>query len=159
MKRIFRAMDGSDDFAVYDTVNDKFVTFDDCQVHPPGTPRAPSLGSARGTRHATQTRDPGDPRHDHPTIHLNGTSGDHLLDAHTAARSALRAALAALDECAPNARDYYPQGDGAFRAAVREHEARVEALRGVDRDLAALAEHIADAATITLTGHSHPVCT
>lgn len=59
-----------------------------------------------------------------PTVHLNGTSGDDLFRQVCEAGSALRRALAAMSEAAPNARDYYPQGDLAFRAAVREHDER-----------------------------------
>ena len=47
----------------------------------------------------------------YPTVHLNGTSKDTLLNAYTAANSALLNALEALEACAPNGRDYYVSGD------------------------------------------------
>lgn len=78
-----------------------------------------------------------------PTVHLNGTACDSLLDAHCGAGSALRAALDALELTAPNPRDYYPQGDAAFAAAKREHADRVGRLRSVLAELEALAVAIA----------------
>ena len=64
-----------------------------------------------------------------PSIHLNGTSAAALADD---AKRAMRAASAALTEAhhaAPNARDYYPQGELAFREAMAQHEAIVAAIR------------------------------
>jgi hypothetical protein len=78
-----------------------------------------------------------------PTIHMNGTARDSLLEANLGASDALRAALAALELNAPNPRDYYPQGDAAFPAAAREHADRVSRLRSVLAELEALAEAIA----------------
>ncbi len=80
-----------------------------------------------------------------PTIHRNGTSADALLEQARAAGDALREALDALQGAAPNARDYYPQGPDAYRAAEAEHAARIGALRRVLADMQALAEHAADA--------------
>ena len=76
-----------------------------------------------------------------PTIHLNGTSAKALLEQTTVACDDAHNLLKALAEAAPNERDYYPQGDSAFEEARREYEARVEAVRGVLRDMEALAEH------------------
>jgi hypothetical protein len=76
-----------------------------------------------------------------PTIHLNGTSRDSLFDSYCNAASALRNALAALEDAAPNARDYYPQGEGAFIAAAREHEDRTASLRYVLAQIDALVDH------------------
>lgn len=80
-----------------------------------------------------------------PTIHLNGTSGSALYDMNVAAAQAMQHALVALGDAAPNARDYYPQGPGAFEAARREHEHRVERLRAVYHELMDLIEAISDA--------------
>lgn len=79
-----------------------------------------------------------------PTIHLNGTSAQSLLDQQTDAGHAVYKAMEALGNAAPNARDYYVQGDGAFQRAAAEHTARMEKLRSVYDDLQKLAEHIAD---------------
>lgn len=66
-----------------------------------------------------------------PTVHLNGSSGERLLDQAHDAVAALRVALDALCEAGPNARDFYVQGESAALEAQREHEARVKALRTV----------------------------
>lgn len=70
-----------------------------------------------------------------PTLHLNGTSGEVLRHQHRTAIEALRRALDALCEAAPNGRDYYVQGDEAGRKAQRKHEARVASLRRVRAEL------------------------
>jgi len=77
-----------------------------------------------------------------PTIHLNGTSADTLLDEYWAALDALQKAIEVLQDAAPNARDYYPQGDGAFHEAAREHKARLAALHGVLAEVRDLANHV-----------------
>lgn len=81
----------------------------------------------------------------HPTVHLNGTGRDALVEAFTDARNAVIAAIGALSACAPNARDYYPQGAAAYPEARREHEARLRALSKLNEELAALAEAASDA--------------
>lgn len=78
-----------------------------------------------------------------PTIHLNGTSANALLDAHTTASEVLLHAIRELEMCAPNARDY-PEGTGALYTAQKEHEARVKALQQVRVELNEIAEHVAD---------------
>jgi hypothetical protein len=78
-----------------------------------------------------------------PTIHLNGTSKAALLDGYLDAVSAVFAATEALSEAAPNARDYYPQGDDAFKQAQDEHNARMMKLNSVLFELQQLAEHVA----------------
>jgi hypothetical protein len=65
-----------------------------------------------------------------PIIHMNGTSRDALLDGACAIGAALRAALAALSEHAPNHRDYYPDPP-RWNLARAQHDARVSAVRAV----------------------------
>lgn len=77
-----------------------------------------------------------------PTIHLNGTDAMSLYNDYDAAAQAVREALRKLTQAAPNARDYYPQGDRAFQAAVVEHEKRWEKLESVAKDLAILMHHV-----------------
>lgn len=77
-----------------------------------------------------------------PTIHLNGTSRESLLDALGTAGSALYAALKALDECAPNGRDYYPQGPTALTEALTEHADRCAHVRAALHEIRAMAEII-----------------
>lgn len=79
-----------------------------------------------------------------PTVHLNGTAGEVLLDQYTSAAQAVQQAIAAVCDAGPNARDYYVQGTDAGFAAQREHEARVAALKRVRDDLAAIAEGVQD---------------
>jgi hypothetical protein len=79
-----------------------------------------------------------------PTVHLNGTTGEVLLDQYATAARAVQAAIDAVCDAGPNARDYYVQGPDAALAAQREHEARVGALKVVRGELAAIAEGIQD---------------
>jgi len=85
------------------------------------------------------------PRMEKPLVHLNGTSGEVLLEGYIAAGVKLRAALAALDDVAPNARDYYPLGEASYSAARREHEQRALRVRSVLQEIYEIAEHVADA--------------
>jgi hypothetical protein len=79
-----------------------------------------------------------------PTIHLNGSSGQELLDNIVDAGRAVQDALTALGKAYPNARDYYPQGNGAYRTALSEHEARCRHLAIVRDELEHLAMDVAD---------------
>lgn len=80
-----------------------------------------------------------------PTIHLNGTGRQALIDELAEAGSALRLAMAAHDAACPNGRDYYPQGPDAFTAAVREHDSRGARLRSVYTEIEALILAVDDA--------------
>ncbi len=77
-----------------------------------------------------------------PTIHLNGTDPQTLLDAYTAAHEAVRAATTALDAIPVNARDYYPQGDRAAFDAYREHSERIRHLAALAEELHQVISHI-----------------
>lgn len=77
-----------------------------------------------------------------PTLHLNGTSREHLQDPINDAYSAGMAFLRALEAMSPNARDYYPQGPEAFGIAVREHEERYAAVKKVMAELVEMSEAI-----------------
>lgn len=79
-----------------------------------------------------------------PTIHLNGSSSERLLEGYCDASLAITRALDKLTESAPNARDYYPQGDEAFALARSEHSDRIKRLTSVQAELRDLAEHVAD---------------
>jgi len=78
-----------------------------------------------------------------PTIHLNGTSRERLLEAIVEANNALIRAQQAVAETAPNARDY-PQGYDALRKAQNEHWARMQKLIEVRQELEDIAEAICD---------------
>lgn len=79
-----------------------------------------------------------------PTIHLNGTSREALLEGYAHAGSAVSRAIEALQDSTPNARDYYPQGEHAFAEAVQEHRARIQALREVYNQLSDLVAHVTE---------------
>jgi hypothetical protein len=77
-----------------------------------------------------------------PTIHLNGTSKSELERRIESAAQALDNAIELLAEAAPNARDYYPQGDGAFSEAQREHNDRMIKLTDVLREVQDIWLHV-----------------
>jgi hypothetical protein len=79
-----------------------------------------------------------------PTIHLNGTSGAELMAQAEAAHLAVLEAIEAVAKACPNARDYYPQGDNAYKQAAHEHGERLFALQAVQRDLEELWLHLSD---------------
>lgn len=78
------------------------------------------------------------------TIHLNGTSVEVLYEQQIAVSHACRALLRALENAAPNGRDYYPQGDEAFRAAAEQHLQKVRSVEALLADTYTVLEHLAD---------------
>lgn len=78
----------------------------------------------------------------HPTVHGNGTSRESLQEQYEVARSSVYKALRVVEAAGPNARDYYVQGDDAYRTAEREHLARVKRLREVHEELTELLEKL-----------------
>jgi hypothetical protein len=74
-----------------------------------------------------------------PLIHMNGTSFEELIGQLTSAASAVRAALRAVENAAPNQRDYYPLGQDAWSTAQREHASRLSRLNAVRDELENLA--------------------
>lgn len=79
-----------------------------------------------------------------PTIHMNGTNPRDLLEDQMRATGSVLQAIHDLENAGPNARDYYPQGPGAFEQAVREHATRVARLVLVRKELEQISEHIAE---------------
>jgi hypothetical protein len=75
-----------------------------------------------------------------PTVHLNGTSRQELIDQLYVAVRALHEAGSALARAAPNARDYYVQNPLAFSLAQDQHYARMQKLRDITRELEQIAE-------------------
>lgn len=78
-----------------------------------------------------------------PSVHMNGTSRQDLLNQNRAALEALDAAILAMHAATPNARDYYVQGPSAFRTAQAEHRARLTAVKQVREEYLTLAMHLA----------------
>jgi hypothetical protein len=79
-----------------------------------------------------------------PLIHVNGTSGERLRDEVFIAYGAVGTAVQALTDAAPNARDYYPLGADAFRAAQTAHDARVRRLMEIKDELSKIYMGIQD---------------
>lgn len=72
-----------------------------------------------------------------PSVHLNGTSKDELVETYDNAREALSAAYDALAKTVPHARDYYVQDDpNAAMTAHHEHMARIRKLADIQNELA-----------------------
>ena len=79
-----------------------------------------------------------------PTVHSNGTSGEALLDQVTGAMAAIRAAMDAMTEASPHARDYYTRGPHRLTQALVEHESRNARLRSVLVEYETISESIAN---------------
>ena len=79
-----------------------------------------------------------------PTVHLNGTDRKSLLEQNHQAARAVADAMEALGAAAPNARDYYIQGAGAFGEVAKEHRARVRKLTDVLSELNEIVEYLID---------------
>lgn len=79
-----------------------------------------------------------------PTLHLNGTDPKELLkEWKTISTQAI--ALAHLIDTAPvNQRDYYPQGDTAWKEAVEGWERLRAAARAIEQETCELFFHICD---------------
>lgn len=77
-----------------------------------------------------------------PMIHRNGTSAGELFDQAMSALDALRVAAKALEDMAPNARDYYPRGAGAFPMAQECHASRLARIDEIRAEVNAIAEAI-----------------
>ena len=73
-----------------------------------------------------------------PTIHLNGTSKERLIEALCEASQAIELAYQATKQTGPNGRDYYTQGAVAMENAEREHRSRLERLDAVKDELDAM---------------------
>lgn len=79
-----------------------------------------------------------------PTVHRNGTSGEELLRQVGDARDAVRVAIKAIEDIAPNARDYYVQPGRAFEQACAEHQRRMATLIAMQAELSEIELAIAD---------------
>ena len=77
-----------------------------------------------------------------PVRTLHGSAG--LADEWLAVRTAVRALLAAAEGAAPNGRDYYHQGDGAFKAVVKERGLVLSAIKALSDEIFWVAETILD---------------
>lgn len=76
-----------------------------------------------------------------PTVHLNGTSGEALLEQITDASNAISTAIDGLANASPNARDYYVT-PGTWEPACAWIGEKLAQLRVMRAELALTAEHI-----------------
>ena len=74
-----------------------------------------------------------------PTVHLNGTNGNVLLQEYVAAMDAIRQAANALANVTVHGRDYYTQAAGAYATAREEHHTRLKALEDMQSELEEIA--------------------
>jgi hypothetical protein len=77
-----------------------------------------------------------------PTVHLNGTSRETLLEGYIDCCNAVRHAVEVVQRNRPNDRDYYVK-PGTFDAAATEHDARLKKLEDVLAELREIGEHVA----------------
>ena len=66
-----------------------------------------------------------------PTVHLNGTSREELVQLRLDVVKAIREAVVALRKAAPHGRDYYVQGPDAYKTARFIWEGRLAELEGI----------------------------
>jgi hypothetical protein len=77
-----------------------------------------------------------------PTIHLNGSSKERLLEQLQAARAAGTDFVQCLEAMTPHDRDYYPQGPDAGKQARDQHHDRLHAVYVVQDELNRLYRNI-----------------
>lgn len=77
-----------------------------------------------------------------PTVHLNGTSKDRLIEDNRAVMGHLSRVLSAMHDASPNARDYYPQGPGAFTKAMEEHSERIKRVIALRSEMMEILAHL-----------------
>lgn len=79
-----------------------------------------------------------------PTIHMNGTSAESLINDAMAAYQAVGKALDAMRHVTPNLRDYYIKGEKAGLKARNDHAARQKMLSDIREDLETIITGIQD---------------
>lgn len=84
-----------------------------------------------------------------PSIHMNGTSKEALLEAIEESYSAISGAMDKMRQCVPDGRDYYVQASEAYGVARDQHRDRCLKLQAVMDELQAIAEAIHDGKTTT----------
>ena len=72
-----------------------------------------------------------------PTIHPNGDTAKTLIEQLLTVRNATVSVMGALKSAAPNARNYYPQGDMAFTTAKSQYRRRMDALLNIQDEILA----------------------
>lgn len=77
-----------------------------------------------------------------PIVHNNGTSQKELVHQISEANSKLEEAIEALIKMRPNGRDYYLTG--CYEQASKEHQARLDLVINVQKEIMDIGEKIAD---------------
>ena len=77
-----------------------------------------------------------------PTIHINGTDVEDLIEANTKAHQALQSALEAMHGAAPHGRDYYLQEAMAINKAIDDHCFRCHSISEVIQQYADMHEYL-----------------
>lgn len=79
-----------------------------------------------------------------PTIHLNGTSRDHLIGQQNQIVEAARALYDALRDATPHARDYYVSNEHSIEQALEQHRAICKTVAEIEERAIQIAVAIQD---------------
>ena len=77
-----------------------------------------------------------------PTVHLNGTTGSTLFGELHDALTAVNVAIEKVCDACPHGRDYYVEGPGAYEAARKQFNERLDALKEIAVELEALCDEV-----------------
>lgn len=79
-----------------------------------------------------------------PTVHINGTGKQDLIDERCAVVEALYTAGKRLAAACPNGRDFYPDECKEWEAAYDQHKRRLQIIRDLTAEMEAETSAIAD---------------
>lgn len=79
-----------------------------------------------------------------PTIHINGSDKKEMVALNLNAVDKIWEAISECERCYPNARDYYPQGNGAYPQAKKEFEEQLAKLTEVRQYFYSMVEYLED---------------
>jgi predicted ATPase len=74
-----------------------------------------------------------------PTVHMNGTGKQTLIEEYVNAMNAVQTAIDALAQITVHSRDYYPQGNDAINEAKYQWNKQYDELMTVRNELEAIA--------------------
>ncbi len=78
-----------------------------------------------------------------PTVHLNGTGRERLLEGYTNAWQSLQTAIETLAKAECHPRDYHVQADPeAFNKARAQRDAQFDDLRRIQQEIEAIVHHL-----------------
>ena len=82
----------------------------------------------------------------HPTVHLNGTSREELIDQYSGIFTAIRATRQALQNSAPHSRDYPPHGFSSYPEAREQYQRWTKMLTDLEEEVMNVAVEVAEQA-------------